>query len=67
MAKYFAVNGVPTKRALDAGVRCGFSSIFLASSFSCFQTESTPSPAPVTQTVGRSPDGETEIRLAQIC
>jgi len=38
---------------LDAGVRCGFSSIFLALSFFCSQTESTPVPAPVTQTVGR--------------
>ena len=30
-----------------------FTSIFLASSFSCSQTESTPAPAPVTQTVRR--------------
>jgi hypothetical protein len=31
-----------------------FSSIFLASSFSCSQTESTPAHTQVTQTVGRS-------------
>jgi hypothetical protein len=42
-----------TKRALDAGDSAAFSSIFLASSFLCSQTESTPAPAPVTQTVGR--------------
>jgi len=35
-----------TKRALDAGVRRGFSSSFLAWSFSCSQIESTPAPAP---------------------
>ena len=40
-----------TKRALDAGDSVPFSGIFLASSFSCSQTESTPAPAPVTQTV----------------
>ena len=43
----------PTKRALDAGDSVAFSGIFLASSFSCSQTESTPAPAPVTQTVGQ--------------
>ena len=43
----------PTKRALDAGDSAAFSSIFLASSFLYSQTESTPAPAPVTQTVGR--------------
>jgi hypothetical protein len=41
----------PTKRALDAGDSVAFSSIFLASSFFCSQTESTPAPAPVTPTV----------------
>ena len=56
----------PTKRALDAGDSAAFSSIFLASSFSCSQNESTPAPAPVTQTVGRSPDGEAEVHLVQI-
>ena len=39
------------KALLDAGVRCGFSSIFLASSFSCSQAESTPAPAPATPTL----------------
>ena len=42
-----------TKRALDAGDSAAFSSIFLVSSFSCSQAESTPAPAPVTQTVGQ--------------
>jgi hypothetical protein len=41
----------PTKRALDAGDSARFSSIFLASSFSCSQAESTPTQRPVTQTV----------------
>jgi hypothetical protein len=31
-----------TQRALDAGDSAAFSSIFLASGFSCSQTESTP-------------------------
>src|SRR5215216_4006986 len=34
------------------GRRARFTSIFLASSFSCSQTESTPAPAQVTQAVG---------------
>jgi hypothetical protein len=42
----------PTQRALDRWVRCGFSSIFLASSFFCSQALSTPAHLPVTQTVG---------------
>jgi hypothetical protein len=33
----------------DAGVLCGFSSIFLASSFLCSQTSSTRVPAPETK------------------
>ncbi len=37
--------------ALDAGDCAPFSSIFLASSFSCSPAESTPAPAPVTHTV----------------
>jgi hypothetical protein len=45
--------GCLTKRALDAGDSAAFSSIFLASSFSCSQAESTPAPAPITQTVGQ--------------
>jgi hypothetical protein len=43
----------PTKRALDAGDSAAFSSVFLASSFFSSQAESTPAPAPVTQTVGQ--------------
>ena len=46
-------NRNPTKRALDAGESARFTCIFLASSFLCSQAESTPAPAPVTQTVGR--------------
>ena len=42
-----------TKRTLDAGDSAAFSSIFLASSFSCSQIESTPTHLPVTQTVGQ--------------
>jgi len=41
----------PTKRVLDAGDSARFISVFLASSFSCSPAESTPTPAPVTQTV----------------
>jgi hypothetical protein len=40
----------PTKRALDAGDSAASTSIFLALSFLCSQTESTPTPAPVTLT-----------------
>ena len=40
-----------TQRALDAGDSARFTSSFLASSFLCCQAESTPAPAPVTQTV----------------
>ena len=43
----------PTKRALDAGDSAAFSSIFLASGFSCSPAESTPAPVPVTQAVNR--------------
>jgi len=41
-----------TKRAPDKWDSARFSSIFLASSFSCSQTESTPAHLRVTQTVG---------------
>ena len=44
--------GCPTQRAPDVWESARFTSIFLASSFSCSQAESTPAPAPVTQTVG---------------
>jgi len=43
----------PTKRAADWWDSAAFSSIFLASGFSCSQTESTPAHTRVTQTVGR--------------
>jgi 5-methylcytosine-specific restriction endonuclease McrA len=51
---YFSIMHRLTKRALDAGDSAAFSSFFLASSFSCSQTESTPAPAPVTQTANKS-------------
>jgi len=41
-----------TKRAPDVWDSAAFSSIFLASSFSCFQALSTPAHTQVTQTVG---------------
>ena len=41
----------PTKRAPDVWDSAAFSSIFLASSFSCSQAESTPAHTQVTQTV----------------
>jgi len=43
----------PTKRAADLWDSARFISIFLASSFSRFQTLSTPAHNPLTQTVGR--------------
>jgi len=52
-----------TQRALDAGDSVRFTSIFLASSFFCSQAESTPAPAPVTQTVGWLVDKETSESL----
>ena len=42
-----------TKRAPDVWDSAAFSSIFLASSFSCSQVESTPAHQRLTQTVGR--------------
>ena len=42
-----------TKRAPDVWDSAAFSSIFLASGFSCSQTESTPAHTQVTQTVRR--------------
>jgi hypothetical protein len=41
----------PLTLPLDAGDSAAFSSIFLASSFSCSPAESTPAPPPLTQTV----------------
>jgi hypothetical protein len=42
---------VPTKHAPDVWDSAAFSSIFLASAFSCSQAESTPAHTQVTQTV----------------
>ncbi len=42
-----------TKRAPDVWDSAAFSSIFLASSFSCSQAESTPAHTQVTPTVGQ--------------
>jgi hypothetical protein len=42
----------PTKRAPDVWDSAAFSSIFLASGFSCSQALSTPAHTQVTQTVG---------------
>jgi hypothetical protein len=44
-----------TKRAVDGGDSAAFTSIFLASSFSCFQAQSTPAHTQVTQTVRQFP------------
>jgi hypothetical protein len=44
-----------TKRAPDVWDSAAFSSIFLASSFSCSQSESTPAHTQVTQTVSHLP------------
>jgi hypothetical protein len=52
-----------TQRALDAGESAAFSSIFLASSFLCSQIESTPAPAPVTQTVGHTKSDKKEKKM----
>jgi hypothetical protein len=41
----------PTKRAPDAGDSAAFLTIIYTSAKSCSQTESTPTPAQVTQTV----------------
>jgi len=47
-------NFSPTKHAADAGDSAAISSSFLASAFSCSQTESTPAHCPLVQTVGRA-------------
>jgi len=47
------VKNCPTKRAPDVWDSAAFSSIFLASGFSCSQAESTPAHTQVTQTVGQ--------------
>jgi len=48
--------GCLKSRSLDRWESAAFSSIFLTSSLYCSQAESTPAPAPVTQTVGRLPE-----------
>jgi hypothetical protein len=58
-----------TKRAPDVWDSAAFSSIFLASSFSCSQTESTPAHTQVTQTVNltkRAPDKWESARFTSI-
>jgi len=45
----------PTQRAPDVWDSAAFSGIFLASSFSCSEAESTPAHTQVTHTVGRLP------------
>ncbi len=46
------LNLCPTKRAADVWDSARFTGIFLASSFSCSQTESKPTHTQLTQTVG---------------
>ena len=55
--------GCPTPRAPDVWDSAAFSSIFLASSFSCSQTESQPAHTQVTQTVGRQIKEQRQNRL----
>ncbi len=50
---YLAQQRRLTKRAPDVWESARFTSIFLASGFSCSQTLSTPTHTRVTQTVGR--------------
>ena len=52
-ARFYKVKVRLTKRAPDVWESARFTSIFLASSFSCSQAESTPAHTRVTQTVGR--------------
>ena len=51
--RVFQTKNCPTKRAPDVWDSAAFSSIFLASSFFCSQTESQPAQNPLTQTVGQ--------------
>ena len=52
----------PTKRAPDKWESARFTSIFLASSFFCFQAESTPAHLRVTQTVGQQAEEINKMR-----
>jgi hypothetical protein len=56
--------GCPTKRAPDVWDSAAFSSIFLASSFSCSQIVSTPTHTQVTQTVG-TPLAQQTLKIRQ--
>jgi hypothetical protein len=54
----------PTKRAPDVWDSAAFSSIFLASAFSYFQTESTPAHTQATQIIGAaSPQNSASFML----
>jgi hypothetical protein len=53
IAKESSSSRQPTKRAVDGGESARFTSIFLASDFSCSQALSQPAPPPLTPTVGR--------------
>jgi hypothetical protein len=54
ISKYHSDNPeIVSEWNMDAGDSARFTSIFLASSFFCSQTLSTPAPAPVMQTVRR--------------
>jgi hypothetical protein len=53
----------PTKRAPDVWDSAAFSSIFLASSFSCSQALSTPAHTQVTQAVGGQSQNQIQNRL----
>ena len=55
--------GCPTPRAPDVWDSAAFSSIFLASSFSCSRTESQPAHTQVTQTVGGQSQNQMQNRL----
>jgi hypothetical protein len=59
---YFAfLVGCLTQRAPDVWESARFTSIFLASSFFCSQTESTPAHTQVTQTVGRQEENANDL------
>jgi len=57
----------PTKRAPDVWDSAAFSSIFLASSFSCSRTESQPAHTQVTQTVGRFAENQMQEQIQILC
>jgi hypothetical protein len=57
--RFWSAGSCLTKRAPDVWDSAAFSSIFLASSFSCSQAESTPAHTQVTQTV-RQPKCKTK-------